>query len=303
MRVARLVRALLPVLALAWSAHAHAGLPVMCDRAPDVGAADQDRVLRFAGAVKAELERSGAGVALIARAGLDLSRFGLLYSHAGVALRDNPGGPWAVRQLYYACDQSRPLLFDQGIAGFALGAETPQHGHVALLFPPPEQGATLQRAALDKRLALALLGQRYSADAYAFGTRFQNCNQWVAELIASAWGGTGAEDAARDRAQAWLRAQHYEAGPVRIPSHWMMFAGQFVPLLHVVDHPLDDVYALALRVSTPDAIEDFVHRTAPGTQRVELCHDRERIVVHRGWERLGAACRPLAGDDVIAFGS
>jgi hypothetical protein len=303
MNLARLLRVAAGVLALSAGAHAHAGLPVMCDRAHDVSAADQDRVLRFAGAVKAELERSSEGVALIARAGLDLSRFGLLYSHAGVALRDNPGGPWAVRQLYFACDESRPRLFDQGIAGFALGAETPQQGHVALLFPPREEGAALARAALDKRLALALLGQRYSADAYAFGTRFQNCNQWVAELIALAWGRTGGEGAARDRAQGWLRAQGYEAGPVRIPSHWMMFAGQFVPLVHVVDHPLDDVYALALRVSVPDAIEDFVHRTAPATRRVELCHDNERIVVHRGWERLGAACKPLPGDEVIAFGS
>ena len=91
-------------LLLCASAGAWAGLPAFCQRSIDIGAAEQDRVLRFAGVVKAELERSGASVALIARAGLDLSRFGQLYSHAGVALRDNPGGPWAVRQLYYACD-------------------------------------------------------------------------------------------------------------------------------------------------------------------------------------------------------
>jgi len=306
MNVLRLARAGLLALALGCGAHAQAGLPAMCDRALDIDAAGQDRVLRFAGAVKAELERGGEDVALIARAGLDLSRFGLLYSHAGIALRDNPAGPWAVRQLYYACDQSRPRLFDQGIAGFALGAETPRHGHVTLLFPPAPAGAQLARAALDKRQALALLGARYSADAYAFGTRYQNCNQWVAELLASAWDAAHAGDvapASRARAQAWLRAQGYEAGPVRIPSHWMMFAGQFVPLVHVDDHPLDDVYALALRVSVPDAIEAFVRRAAPGTRRVELCHDDARIVVHRGWERLGAECRPLPGDDVLPFGA
>jgi len=285
-------------------ATAWAGLPTFCDRADKVTATDQDRVLRFAAAVKDELARSGSSVALVARAGLDLRRVGLLYSHAGIALKDSPGGPWAVRQLYYACDESRPLLFDQGMSGFVLGADAPTHGHVALLFPPDADGARLERAALDKPLALALLGERYSANAYAFGTRYQNCNQWVAELLAFAWGDLDAAAPpahARTRAQAWLRARDYAAAPVRIPSHRLMFAGQFVPFLHVNDHPLDDVYALALHVSVPTVLEDFVRREAPQTRRVELCHDERRIVVHRGWEALGTDCTPLPGDEVIAL--
>jgi hypothetical protein len=296
--VPRLVAAALLLFA---SAGAWAGIPTFCDRADKVTAADQDRVLRFAAAVKDELTRSGSNIALVARAGLDLSRFGLLYSHAGIALKDNPGGPWAVRQLYYACDESRPRLFDQGMSGFVLGADAPTHGHVALLFPPGQDSALLERAALDKPLALALLGDQYSANAYAFGTRYQNCNQWVAELIAFAWGHLAESSAPRARAQAWLRAQGYAATPVRIPSHWTMFAGQFVPLVHVGDHPLDDIYALALHISVPTTIETFVHREAPQTRRVELCHDERRIVVHRGWEPLGAGCDPLPGDEVIAL--
>lgn len=283
------------------SASAWAGLPAFCERPKETSAAEQDRVLRFAGAVKQELERSGARVALVARAGLDLSRFGLLYSHAGIALADSPGGRWAVRQLYYACDESRPRLFDQGMAGFALGADAPGRGHIALVFPAPDDGASLERAALDKRRALALLGGQYSANAYAFGTRYQNCNQWVAELMASAWGDTGAGDDARARAQDWLRTQDYAAGPLRLPAHWMVFAAQFVPLVHVRDHPVEDLQALALRVSVPDALEAFVHARTPAARRVELCHDSRRIVVHRGWEKLGADCAPLPGDEVIAL--
>jgi len=314
---------------------ARAGLPVLCERGQEISAFEQDRVLRFAGAVKDQLDRSGATVALVARSGLDLSRFKLLYSHAGIALADNPAGRWAVRQLYYACDESRPRLFDQGMAGFVLGADAPARGHVALLFPPSADAAPLQRAALDDRLALSLLGARYSANAYAFGTRYQNCNQWVAELLAGAWGGVGrhrdgdADDdggsgadgaaaagadgtaapasrvdararmGARTRAQAWLRAQGYAARPVEVPSHWLMFAGQFVPLVHLDDHPLDDIYALALHTSVPAALEAFVRAHAPGTRRVELCHDTRRIVVRHGWEPLDAQCTPQAGDEVI----
>ncbi|WP_308602029.1 hypothetical protein [Massilia sp. Dwa41.01b] len=90
---------------------------------------------------------------------------------------------------------------------------------------------------------------------------------------------------------------------MKVPSHAMMFAGQFVPLVHVNDHPIDDIHALALQVSVPASIEAFVRQQAPNAQRVELCHDKERIVVHRGWEPLGAECKPGPGDEVIAFGS
>ncbi|MFC4932207.1 DUF2145 domain-containing protein [Massilia sp. GCM10023247] len=295
------LQAALAAAALCASSGAWAGIPTFCERSVEISAADQDRVLRFAGVVRQELERSGAQAALIARAGLDLSRFGLLYSHAGIALRDNPGSPWAVRQLYYACDESRPRLFDQGVAGFALGAEAPSRGHMSLVFLPEADGARLARTALDKPLALALLAGKYSANAFAFGTRYQNCNQWVAELLASSWGGLGAQAGTREQAQAWLRAHDYRAGPVKVPSHLMMFAGQFVPLVHVNDHPVEDIHALALQVSTPAAIEAFVRRQAPAARRVELCHDKDRIVVRRGWEPLGAQCVPQAGDEVIAL--
>lgn len=298
-----MLRLFAAALALCASAGAWAGIPTFCEKDRPVTAAEQDRVLRFAGAVKAELERSGAELALVARAGLDLSRFGLLYSHAGIALKDNPGGPWAVRQLYYACDESRPRLFDQGMSGFVLGADTPGRGHVALLFPPEPDSALLAQAALDKRLALALLADKYSANAYAFATRYQNCNQWVAEMLAGAWGhlsdDSETSDDARTRAQAWLHTQGYAAQPVKVPSRWVMFAGQFVPLVHVDDHPVEDIYALALHTSVPASIEDFVHRRLPDTRRVELCHDERRIVVHRGWEPLPADCTPLPGDDVV----
>lgn len=297
------LRPAVAALALCASAAASAGIPVFCERGKQVTAEEQDRVLRFAGTVKRELEASGGRVALISRAGLDLSRFGLLYSHAGVALKEDAAGAWTVRQLYYACEESRPRLFDQGVAGFALGADAPGRGHVSLVFVDGGDAAALEQAARDKRLALALLAGRYSASAYAFGTRFQNCNQWVAEILASAWGGTAGPEPARERAQAWLREQGYTAGPVRVPSRWMMFAGQFVPLVHVADHPVDDVYALALQVSVPASIEQFVHRRTPAARRVELCHDTRRIVVHRGWEQLGPECKAFPGDEVLPLDS
>jgi hypothetical protein len=292
-------RLVLAALLASASAGAWAGGLVFCDPGRDTSAAQQDRVLRFTAVIKQELARSGARVALVARAGLDLKRFDLVYSHAGIALKDDADGSWSVRQLYYACDEARPRLFDQGLPGFALGADTPDYGHVALVFLPPAQADLLAAAARDKRLALALLAGQYSANAYAYSTRYQNCNQWVIEMLASAWGQLDAADDPRAHAQDWLRAHGYVAGPVVVHSHWLMFIGQFVPLIHVDDHPVDDLYAHRLRVSVPASIEAFVHQHSAAAERVELCHDTERVVVHRGWEPMGAHCAAAPGDDIV----
>ena len=34
-------------------------------------------------------------------------------------------------------------------------------------------------------LAVGLLAANYSANAYAYGLHFENCNQWLVELLAS----------------------------------------------------------------------------------------------------------------------
>ena len=166
---------------------AHAGLVAYCSEPAPLSAAQNDRLIRFGAIVKAELERSGGSVALIARSGLDLNRFGQRYSHAGVSLKTGPESPWAVRQLYLDCDERRPRLFDQGMAAFVLGGDEPTLGYVSVLLLPPAPAAALESTALDNRHALALLGREYSANAYPFSPRYQNCNQWVAELLATAW--------------------------------------------------------------------------------------------------------------------
>ena len=88
--------------------------------------------------------------------------------------------------------------------------------------------------------------------------------------------------------------------PVKPPGYgW----GWGLPLVHVDDHPVEDIHALALQVSIPEAIERFVRQQVPQARHVELCHDTQRIVVRRDGPPIGAECRPMAGDDVISLGS
>lgn len=278
-------------------ADARAAVAQFCDRRPDVSATDQDRRLRFAARVRQALDDTPGGMALIARAGLDLSRFGIRYSHAGIALKAGDG-PWAVRQLYYACEESRSRLFDEGVAGFLMGMDDPRRGHITVIHLPEPHASRLREAALDTPRALALLNADYSANAYPFSTRYQNCNQWVAELLAAAWAADGTVRT-RVEAQAWLQAQGYAPTSVTLDARWLLLAGAVVPLLHLRDHPSDDVEALRLQVSLPAAIEGFVHQQAPAATRTELCHDDQKIVVRRGWTPLGDGCEAGPGDEVI----
>lgn len=267
-----------------------------CGRQAPLSAAQQDRLLRFAAIVRDELMASGRRVAVVARSGLNLSRFGLRYSHAGLALADGAGTPWAVRQLYYACDEGRPRLFDQGLAGFVSGTDDPAAGYVSLLLLPEDAADTLARTALDRPRALRLLAATYSANAHAWSLRYQNCNQWLVELMATAYGHLPDGPDLRARAQAWLRADGYRPAAVDAGSHTVMFAAGFVPWLRLDDRPEAERHSLIFQVSLPQSIEAYVQQRWPDARRVELCHTADRVVVRRGGLPIAEGCTPAPGD-------
>ena len=272
-----------------------------CDPPKIQDAEQQDRLLRFAAIVREELESSGEEVALISRTGINLQRFGVRFSHSGVVLKRGGEVPWSVRQLYYACDEGRPRLYDQGVGGFLLGTDEPAVGHISIVLLPPEAARQLQRAALDRQRALRLLASQYSANAYPFSPRYQNCNQWVVELLATAWGDLADGDDLRERAQAWLAANDYRPPPVIIDSHWVKFAASFMPLVHLDDHPEDDRYGMALLITMPAAIEDFARQRLPDAKRIELCHDERQVVIRQGWQAIADGCGAAEGDRVVAL--
>ena len=269
----------------------------LCDRAPEISATQQDRLLRFAAIVKDELARSGAGVALISRSGLDLRRFGIRYSHAGVSVKASANAPWSVRQLYFACDERRPRIFDQGIAGFLMGGDDPTRGFVSVVLLPESQAGELERAARDDAAALRLLAPDYSANAYAFSERYQNCNQWLVELLASAWRGQP-DSTSRKDAQQWLIDAGYQPETLDV-GPLLMWAGSFVTWIHRDDHPRADLERNQFRVSLPEAVERFVHGRAPQARRIEFCHSEQKVVVRHGWRPIADACVPAEGDRLI----
>ena len=304
--------ALLATLAGFCSAGAHAVSLRACDPPDTLTAAQKDKIFSFGAVIKAELEKSGQRLALISRAGLDLGRFGVRYSHAGFSLKHSPDTPWAIRQLYYACDEKQPHIFDQGMLGFLLGMNEPGLGYISVVLLPQAEAAELERAALDKQQALQLLGASYSANAYPYSLQYQNCNQWVMEVLAVARGrllngrlmdgeGRSGVPTLRERAQAWLQTQGYIPSVIDVGWRPLMWATAFVPWLHNDDHPAADQAQAIYRVSMPEAIENFVRTQVPGAQRLEFCHTERHVVVRRGWAPIAEGCIPEADDTVIAL--
>ncbi len=283
---------------------AHAGTPRYCDAGTPLSAAQQDRLLRVAGLVKAELERSGSRAALVARSGLNLRWFGMRYSHAGVSLQASGESRWAVRQLYFSCDDQQPRLFDQGLSAFLLGTEDPSLGYVSVVTLPTTAAAALEPVALDNRQALSLLSPHYSANAYVYSLRLQNCNQWLAELLGLAWGAVGVQQPSaspRADAQAWLRAQGYEGAHFSVGWRPLLSLSAFSPWLHHDDHPEEELAQARFVVSMPESIERFVRHLVSGAERTEFCHTDRHVVMRRGWEPIADGCVPGEGDTVVAL--
>lgn len=287
----------------------HASSLNYCQQTSEPSAAVQDRLIQVAAIVKQTLDDSGQRLALISRSGLALQRLDQRYSHAGVSLKASPNTPWSIRQLYYACDAQRPKIFDQGMSGFVLGAEDPAEGYLSIVLLPPEAAAALEKAALDERLATQLLSPNYSANAYAFGLRYQNCNQWLAELLAAAWGAIAPDPSPdveanlRMQAQKWLQAEGYAPSVLRVGWQPLMWLARQLPWLHSDDHPNVDLAAAQFRVSMPKSIESFVRARWQDAKRVEVCYTESQVVVRHGWEPIADGCAPVEGDEIHPLSS
>lgn len=293
-----LLKAGLLALSATLAGQAAASSLLFCEQSSSQSVARKSDLLLFSQQVRQLLDDSGHQAAIISRSGLDLDRFHIRLSHAGISLRHNPNSPWSVRQLYYACDEQRPHLYDQGLPGFLIDQPQGSNVYLSILLLPARQEEQLVQAALDNKLSLQLLGADYSANAYPFSTRYQNCNQWLVELLAHAWGQLPQQDNRRQQAQDWLQQQHYQPSTVDVKHRYMVWATNVVPLVHNGDHPDSELAENRYQVSLPSAIEGFVQQQVAGTERIQICLRGQTLVTHRGWDDMPADCSAAAGDTV-----
>ena len=244
----------LAALALAIALPAHAGQG--CREEP-LSVDEVRRSLALAQRTYAALDASGATVAIVARAGQDLSQYGLEYSHMGIVVRDHPAGRWTVVHELNACGTNDSDLYTDGVGNFFLTDLYRYRAQVVI--PAPDVQARVA-ALLAGRTARRLHEPHYNMVSYVYSTRYQNSNQWVLETLAAASAPAGAVET-RTEAQSWLQRQGYRVPTVHIPAVARLGARMFRANVAFDDHPFDRRMAGQIDTVTTDAVVRFVRGT------------------------------------------
>jgi hypothetical protein len=217
-----------------------------------------ERGLVLAEKTLASLDASGDKVVLLARAGQDLSKYGVRYSHLGFAykLADGLGGTmWRVVHKLNACGTSESALYRQGLGEFFLDdLWQPEAAWVAL--SPDVQAQLL--ALLQDPVRLATLHHKpYSIVSYAWGRKYQQSNQWAIEFLAAAMepGVT-----TREKAQAWLQLKGYEPTALKLGPLTRLGGRMTAANVAFDDHPDGKRFSDRIETVTVDSVFDWLQR-------------------------------------------
>ncbi|MBV8502128.1 MAG: DUF2145 domain-containing protein [Paucibacter sp.] len=228
--------------------------------------AEIERGMALAQATAIRLDASGARVVLLARAGQDLSEYGLRWSHFGFVYKTREGS-WRVLHKLNECGSANSALYRQGLGEFFM--DKPWRYEAAFVVPKPElqeallpllsaqRGANLG-AKLDGNDRVDLLNEpRYSMVAYAWGTRYQQSNQWALETLAMA---ASPEVRSRQTAQDWLRAHGYRPGVLHLSALKRLGAETTRANVSFSDHPSGERFAGRIATVTADSVFSWMPR-------------------------------------------
>lgn len=260
----RLLRALLASALLTAAAATQAGRP--CEETP-LRVADIERGMALAATTAARLDASGAQVVVLARAGQDLSRYGLAWSHLGFAYRegDGPKSHWRVVHKLNHCGSDRSALYRQGLAEFFLDRPH-RYEAVYVELGPEAQNALLPLLRDNTRIGM-LDEPHYNMVAYAWATRYQQSNQWALETLAAAMepGVT-----TRHRAQAWLQLKGYEPSTLRIDPLTRLGSRLTRANIAFDDHPNAKRFSDRIETVTVDSVLAWLPRAGLGETPVRI---------------------------------
>lgn len=215
-------------------------------------------------ALDAEFNRSGSRVVVLARAGQDLSKYGLRYSHLGWAYKTTEG-PWRVMHKLNQCGTAAGAVYRQGLGEFFLD-DLWRHEAVWSV-PAPALQAPLLALLSDPARSTRLHEPSYSMVAYAWGSRHQQSNQWALETLAMA---TEPGVGTRQQAQAWLGFKGYEPTTLKLGA--LTRLGASVTSAHIVfdDHPPAKRFSDRIETVTVDSVLEWLARSGMAGQPARL---------------------------------
>lgn len=241
-----------------------------CDNEP-LKAITVERGLSLAERTLNALDASGAQVVLLARAGQDLTKYGLRWSHLGLAYKQpdwqgQGGHVWRVLHKLNHCGTQEAAIYRQGLGEFFL--DDPWRLEAAWVVPAPEVQEKLLALVKDERRALALHHKPYNIVSYVWGNKYQQSNQWVIETMAMAM---EPGVSSRDRAQAWLQFKGYTPTTLKIGP--LSRLGGRISAANVAfdDHPNEKRFSDRIETVTVDSVFAWLQRAgmagAPVTVR------------------------------------
>ncbi len=255
----RFVRGLIAALGVSLGlASGSASAGRACEQRPPT-AATIVHAMTLAEHTASRLDQTNAKVVVIARAGQDLSEYGLRYSHLGFAYREAAGKPWRVVHKLNQCGSARASLYRQGLGEFFLD-DLWQYEAAIVVLTPDTQAHLLAALADNTRIA-QLDTPAYNMVAYPWSQRYQQSNQWAIETLAMT------EDASadtRERAQAWLRLKGYEPTTLHLSAFKRLGARMFAANVAFDDHPNEKRFSDRIETVTVDSVFRWLDRSGLG---------------------------------------
>jgi hypothetical protein len=216
------------------------------------------RGLQLAAQTLAALDASGADVVVLARAGQDLTKYGVHYSHLGFAYRDTAAGAgtvWRVVHKLNRCGTAEADIYRQGLGEFFL--DDLWHYETAWAIPTRDVQAKLLPLLKDNSRAVALQHKPYSIVSYAWGLRYQQSNQWAIEALAAAMQGG---EPSRSRAQSWLQASGYQPATLMLGPLTRLGARASAANVAFDDHPNEKRFSDRIETVTADSVFQWLQR-------------------------------------------
>lgn len=215
------------------------------------------------------LDASGAQVALLARAGQDLSKYQVRYSHMALVWRDHPKGRWLVVHELNECGTAQSTLYNEGLGNFFMDD---LFLYESLIMIPSQETQQQLARLLASNTPKRLHEAHYNMLAYPFSTKYQNSNQWVLETLAAASAAAGQIET-RTEAQSWLRSAGYAPQTLSIPAATRLGARMFRANIAFDDHPFERRMTRRIDVVTVDSIASFVRQREPQVREMVVRGD------------------------------
>ena len=225
------------------------------------------RGMTLAATTAKALDASGAQVVLLARAGQDLSKYGLRYSHLGFAYQDTVAGrpTWRILHKLNHCGTAESALYRQGLGEFFL--DRPDRYDAAFVALTPELQTRLLPLLRDNARVGALNEPHYSMVAYAWAQTYQQSNQWAVETLALA-SDPGVMN--RRQAQAWMQLKGYEPTTLKLGPLSRLGARATAANVAFDDHPNDKRFSDRIETVTVDSVFAWLQRSGLGTAPVTV---------------------------------